>query len=396
MILKLLTFSFLLFEVFSFGQQWEQRANTPFTKDHGIGFSLNGFGYVLTGGANGQVFTETKDFFKYDPVTDTWEQLPDYPGPNRGYGIGDTYDGKLYFGFGTDGFSFLNDLWEWDPATGIFTELPSCPCIGRVHPGLIADNGKVFMGAGGASGNLNDWWEYDISSQNWTQKTSIPGPRHHPYQFAIDGDIYMGAGHLTTWYKFDVANNTWTQIASLSPARVAGAQFSYNGKGYALSGTDEDHNRFTTGQFREYDPIANTWTNLPDHPGTSRFAPTQFLIDDYIYLLGGYFRLNNSVSPETTMYRYQMGAVSTANIDENGGELVGSVYPNPATNELNIKLSQELSPNALINVYNLTGKLILSAPFVQQLDISELTSGMYVIDLIDEGANILREKITKM
>jgi len=342
------------------------------------------------------VFTATKDFFKYDPVNDSWEQLGDYPGPNRGYGIGDTYNGKLYFGFGTDGFVLLNDLWEWDPVTNVFTQLPSCPCTGRVHPAFVATNGKVYMGTGGATGNLNDWWVYDMSTQMWSQRTNIPEPRHHPYQFSIDGDVYVGNGHRDSWFRFNEASNDWTAIATL-PTRVAGAQFSYNGKGYVLSGTDNNHNRFSTGEFWEYDPVSDSWTAMPPHPGASRFAPTQFVIDDYIYIAGGYERFdpNGIMIPLTTMWRFPLGP-GPVGIDENDNTIVNSVFPNPATDQVNIFTSAHLSENATTNVYSLSGQLMMSAAFNQQIDISGLAKGMYIIDVVDEGVSVLKEKVSKL
>jgi N-acetylneuraminic acid mutarotase len=384
----------LLINIVTFGQ-WEQKADPIFTKDHGIGFSLGGDGYVLTGGANGQVFTATKDFFKYDPNTDSWEQLTDYPGPARGYGIGDTWDGKLYFGFGIGSDNgLLDDLWSWDPISNVFTELPSCPCGGRVHPALVAVDGKVYAGAGGAAGNLNDWWVYDIDNQTWAQRTNIPETRHHPYQFEIDGEVYVGNGHRSSWYKFDANANDWIQIADL-PTRVAGAQFSYNGKGYALSGADNDHNVFGNGEFWEYDPILDTWTALPPHPGNSRFAPTQFVIDNYIYFLAGYYRMGGTITPETTMWRYQLGPdLVSINGDMNSQEEI-SIYPNPASNEINITMTKKVSNMAIINIYNLSGQLLMSNNYASVLDISTLNNGMYLIEILDDGQSIHKQKISK-
>lgn len=397
MILRVLSIVFLLSHLSSFSQ-WEQRVNTPFTKDHGIGFSLNGFGYVLTGGQNGQVFSASKDFFKYDPDTDTWEQLADYPGPQRGYGIGDVWDGKVYFGFGTDGNVHLNDLWSWDPASNTFTQLPSCPCSGRVHPAFVIANGKVYAGAGGDdTGNLADFWEYDIGSQNWTQIPSIPGERHHPYQFSIDGDIYVGNGHLSTWYKYTPGALSWVQVASL-PVRVAGSQFSYNGKGYALSGTDMDHNRFSTGEFWEYDPNADTWTALTPHPGTSRFAPTQFVIDNYIYFMGGYDRFdpNGILDPYETMWRYDLGP-NILDVEETASnELDAILYPNPSNDLINISINQDVSQTASVNIYSMSGRLIKQLPFNSSIDISSLTNGMYILELEDDQVSLFRQRFSKI
>lgn len=392
---KLFSVLFLLFQLSTYGQ-WEQRADPPFIKDHGIGFSLDGYGYVLTGGADGLVFSATKAFYKYDPVADSWQTLPDYPGPSRGYGIGDTWDGKLYFGFGqASNGALMDDLWTWDPATNVFTELPSCPCAGRVHPAFVAVDGKVYVGTGGAGGNLDDWWVYDIASQAWAQRTNIPEARHHPYQFALDGEIYVGNGHVTSWYKFDPATNSWTAVASLG-VRVAGAQFSYDGKGYALSGADNDHDVFPTGEFWEYDPVSDSWLALPAHPGTSRFGPTQFVIDNYIYLAGGYYRMGSTITGETTMWRYQLGP-STANLeDENSMNNTGYISPNPTENEIYIKLDTEVSENAQVNIYNLSGQLIMTSSYLTNIDVSALNKGMYIVDVVDEGVSILKQKISKI
>lgn len=386
----------LLFSTASSFAQWEQRADPPFTKDHGIGFSLDGNGYVLTGGADGLVFSATKAFYKYDPNTDSWQTLPDYPGPSRGYGIGDVWDGKLYFGFGqASNGSLMDDLWTWDPATNVFTELPSCPCAGRVHPAFVAVDDKVYVGTGGAAGNLDDWWVYDITAQTWAQRTNIPEARHHPYQFALDGEIYVGNGHVTSWYKFTPGTNAWTAVAPLG-VRVAGAQFSYNGKGYALSGADNDHDVFPTGEFWEYDPVGDTWTALPPHPGTSRFGPTQFVIDNYIYIAGGYYRMGATMTGETTMWRYQLGPSFVGEESEDDLSTGGSIYPNPTNSELNIALNAAVSDQALINVYDLSGQLVMTNPYVATLDISGLQKGMYIVDVVDEGLTILKEKVSKL
>ena len=35
---------------------------------------------------------------------------------------------------------------------------------------MIATSDKIFMGCGSSDmGNFNDWWEYDIASNSWTQ-----------------------------------------------------------------------------------------------------------------------------------------------------------------------------------------------------------------------------------
>ena len=80
-------------------QSWEPFASVPsgFVSDHSFGFALNGAGYLVAG-QTPDGFSD--NMFKYDPVTDTWSTLPDFPGPARGYTIGDAWSGEAWMGFG--------------------------------------------------------------------------------------------------------------------------------------------------------------------------------------------------------------------------------------------------------------------------------------------------------
>ncbi|MGB0931974.1 MAG: Kelch repeat-containing protein, partial [Chitinophagales bacterium] len=269
-------------------QNWNQVASLPSEFDqthHSFGFGLDGKGYVVSGFSSQA--DVNKNFYQYDPATDEWTRLDDFPGAARAYAIGDIWDGKAYFGFGTDGDNRLQDLWVFDPADMTWTQLASCPCMGRLHPAMIAHNGKVFVGMGGTDdGNAKDWWEYDMESDSWAQKPDFPAAaRHHPYQFGIGEYVYTGLGHgdgfiSNEWFRYDPATEAWLQVASLpDQGRVAGTQFSHNGIGYVLSGEGEEHNSLPTGEFWAYDPDSDRWEELPPHPERSRWAPASFIID---------------------------------------------------------------------------------------------------------------------
>lgn len=296
-------------------QTWQTLNNTNFQRHHTISFSINNMGYSICGNTPSG---NSKNVQEYDPVNDSWTDLGDYPGPARGQGIGQTWNGKGYFGFGFEpSGTKLNDLWEFDPISNTFTQLPSCPGVGRTHPALVILNGKIYTGMGSGTTNLSDWWEYDITTQVWTQKTSIPIARHHPYQFILNGYVYVGSGHHSSWYKYDPLNDTWTVVASLD-TRVAGTQFNYNGKGYALSGVTTGHTFFATGEFYEYDPLIDSWNILNPHPGNSLWAPASFVINNYAYLYTGTTGPagSNIVGTyNTSMYRYQLSNINNSGTD---------------------------------------------------------------------------------
>ena len=288
--------AFLSCLIFSsaFAQSWTSVAPLPdgFVSNHSFGFSLNSMGY-LVGGESTSGFSDA--FYQYDPASDEWTALPDFPGEPRGYTIGDTWDGKAWFGFGQSNSGALNDLWVYDPETATWTEKASCPCSARTHPAFIAESGKVFVGLGGGpNGDTKDWWEYDMASDSWSQKPDFPASqRHHPYQFGIDGEIFVGFGHhaadiYNEWYKYEPETEIWTEMATLpAEGRVAGSQLAHDGKGYALSGDGDDHSSMMTGELWQYDPQANAWNEWPAHPGMSRWAPASFIINDEMYLING-------------------------------------------------------------------------------------------------------------
>jgi len=375
-------------------QDWVQVTSLPnvFNETHhSFAFSFDDMGYIVSGNSDSGV---RDNFYQYNPATDSWTELAPFPGGARGYAIGDIWNGKAYFGFGDDGTSRLNDLWVFDPSNMSWTELASCPCAERAHPAMIAHNGKVFVGLGSSSsGNMNDWWEYDIALNTWSQKDDLPSlSRHHPYQFGIDDYVYTGFGHgnsiFNDWFRYDIAGETWTQVATLpAEGRVAGTQFSYNGLGYVLSGDGDNHRSMNTGEFWAYDPVTDTWNELPPHPERSRWAPASFVINGEVYIING-----TSVSEYVTeIYKFDLNSVLSTHELTN---LSISIYPNPAIDIINIDVPGNIKYDA--NLYDLQGRLIISTTNKSVIEIQSLPLGIYFIEIkdLDSGQKVI-DKIIK-
>ncbi|MBE50205.1 MAG: hypothetical protein CMP51_00675 [Flavobacteriales bacterium] len=303
-----------------YSQSWEQVAN--FIGDgrhHPITFSNDNFGFVVAG-------SYLDDMYKYDPSNDTWTQLQDFPAVGRGYSYGVTVGNKAYMGLGsTDNGLYPNDWWEYDMDNDIWTQKSNFPGNGRNHPAMIVVGNKIYMGCGSNNnGNLGDWWEYDINTDSWTQKPDLPGNnRHHPFYFGIGNYAYVGFGHgsvsgpgsnpstssyiYNDFYRYDPSNDAWMQMNNFpSEARVAGTQLSYQGKGYVLSGDGDDHGPLDSGEFWEYDPNSDSWTQLSSHPGNAIWAPGNFVIGCNVYFLLGQDNTGFFPTTPVSVYKYKL------------------------------------------------------------------------------------------
>ena len=319
-------------------------------------------------------------FYSYNPKTG-WEDLGPHPGGTRGFAQGDIMDRgteneTLYFGLGQtrsadedgndlaifprwgymeDGsygvvenataYPRLTDWWSFDGQ--VWKRLADFPGIGRTHPGVTAENGKVFVGLGfgelcphededcttgtghddprGRSGNLQDLWIYDVATDTWEEGASFSYPVHHPMHFSANGQAYFVAGHNggivynKLWRHNYLYNGTdsWTEMSPIpGVGRVAGSQFDHRGKGYILGGETasrgnnimdgfpnsvqvgaeatqypEDHRSMEKNEFWEYDGATDTWKELAPTPDDgSRWAGSSFVLDDYVYAFNGVIR----------------------------------------------------------------------------------------------------------
>lgn len=385
---QILLYAIFLTANLGFAQTWEAVAPLPGgssdARHHPITFSVDGYGYLLAGDVNGQ---EARDFMRYEALTDTWETLPDFPGAVRSFSYATSRGTKAYVGFGgADGVPY-NDLWEYDTETEEWSQLADCPCEPRYHPAFIQLDDKIYVGLGNNPANLDDWWEYDILTDTWSEKDDLPGPsRHHPFYFGIDGIAYVGLGHgnsvngnlsiYNDFYQFDPATDEWTQLNDFpGEARVAGTQFDYNGKGYVLSGDGDDHSFMEEGEFWEYETQTDEWTQLTSHPGSSRWAPGNFVIDNYVYFMCGL----SSVQLESDMMRFDLESTVTSVRDMVAESI--DVYPNPAKSIINI--DADITQFSEVRLVNSHGQRVETVNR-KQIDVEDLPSGMYFLQFLNK------------
>lgn len=91
--------------------KWNQKASFPGAPRYGsAGFSIDNKGYIGTGYDGNFNY---KDFFEFDPISNTWVQKADFGGETRGYGIGFAIGKNGYIGIGNNADGALSNFWVY-------------------------------------------------------------------------------------------------------------------------------------------------------------------------------------------------------------------------------------------------------------------------------------------
>jgi N-acetylneuraminic acid mutarotase len=172
---------------------WTRKANFPAEPRLGaISFGVNGYGYVGLG--------TYKDFWQYDPVADSWTQKANYPGTSPTYAASFVIGNYAYIGAGMNGNntpSGSTEFYQYDPSTDAWTQKTDFPGGGRNSPAGFAIDGNGYLGTGyDLNGHyLSDFWKYNPSTNTWSGiKDFGGGIRADASGFATAHQGYLGFG----------------------------------------------------------------------------------------------------------------------------------------------------------------------------------------------------------
>lgn len=171
---------------------WTPVASMPgVDRAHATAFSINGKGYVGLGyqeNAPGNGVIDLNDWWQYDPATNHWTEMNEFPGNSRDGAAGFSVDG---FGYVVSGTHYANGrgnfgktVWQYDPVRDHWVQKSDFPgyarwsavaasaTVGGVDVGLIA--------GGDDDGNrtpspFDDAWEYNPAKDSWAQLPNIIG-----------------------------------------------------------------------------------------------------------------------------------------------------------------------------------------------------------------------------
>lgn len=321
---------------------------------HAAGFAIDDIGYVGTGRISPSGNTLVKDFFKYDPVTNSWEQLTDFPGTERRGAVG--------FAIGEYGYI-------------------------------------------GTGSNAEDMYKYHPPTDTWTQVANVPGGlRMSAIGFSLDGFGYVGTGYRnsvgwssTDFHKYDPATDSWTQIADVGidplegpMPRMESTGFGLNGKGYVITGvTISSGDNYQ--DFWEYDPTTDVWTRLEDFPGTARRYMSATTLNGFAYM-----GLGTNGTNFKDFWRYDL-ALSL--IEQNIDKVELNTYPNPSTDFVILDLENFPNvslENLSVRIHNMVGQKVYENKLLfgeNRIETGDWMSGNYVYTLTYNDSPVKTGKI---
>jgi hypothetical protein len=179
-----------------------------------LSFGYLGSGYTADNSSRYQLY----DFYKYDPLTNSWSVIPDYPDNIASYYVGYTVsvNGRPYISLSNSVLTMRelkNDIWS--PVATI-QDMIDCPASG-----VFAIGKKFYVVVGYRINNTlsNAVWEFDSDNGIWTKKTNFPGPaRYAPAFFSIGNYGYYGCGMSTSSqqlkdiWRYEPAKDKWIRL----------------------------------------------------------------------------------------------------------------------------------------------------------------------------------------
>jgi N-acetylneuraminic acid mutarotase len=277
--------------------------------------------YMFAG--QGKFFTPLGLVYEYDPATKAWTKKKTMPVPAHHAAMVE-YSGKVYAfgGFkkpasGAIAWEAVENSWEYDPAADTWKALKPMPSKRGAASAAVV-NGKIYvMGGGGVqpgaenvplmigpdgtpNRSVDTVEEYDIASNIWRERTTMPTPRNHFALAAVNGKLYAMGGRMGSAFgpfgtdtdvveEYTPATDTWgSEKAKMSTPRASMSWGVYNGRICVIGGDMSDARLSATFRTAEaYDPATDQWNVLPNVP-MGRAPTSGAFIGNTFYLVSAY------------------------------------------------------------------------------------------------------------
>lgn len=371
--------SLLVLQIQIQAQFWIQKASVGGVGRHrATGCATSHRGYIGLGHINGTgQDISFKDWWEYDPASDTWTQKADFPVSTHGC-VAFVVDNCPVVGGGS---ALSTQFYKFNTATNTWGQIANCilPNPGDSQGFAVNNQGFVYQ--------ANQLAKYNPNTDSWSLCTNAPVSfGNWTCSFVIEGSGFIKYGNQLLEYK--PLHNQWVPRASFPGNSTGGSSgFAIQQRGYVTSGY-VGALAVVTEQVWSFHPATNSWRREIDFPGTKRRFPVAWAIHDRGYIGTG----TNGINLNDF---WQFNPIdNTIGIDEITIDF--KAYPNPFSNELTIDLNGSQGSNPLnVSLIQLNGKTILNTTLTfdhQSFDLAQLPAGSYLLQ-ISNGHQILKQQM---
>ena len=210
-------------------------------REDAAGFVIDNRGY-LCGGYRGKDQRE-RDCWEYNIDNDWWTQCADLPeeAAARNGAVGFAINSKGYVTTGytvyrdddplhTGGYAYLKDTWEYEPATDTWKQMDDYPGDARINAIAFAIGNYGYVGTGQSKDDkqTKDFYRFDPTAASGNQWTIVNGfggqKRTGGLSFIIDNVAYIVGGtnngkDVDDFWKFDPSKseeNKWVRLRDIT------------------------------------------------------------------------------------------------------------------------------------------------------------------------------------
>lgn len=141
---------------------WTAVASFPAVgRDLPFVFGINGKAYVGAGVVSPSATTYVSDMWEYDATADSWTRKADFPGSSRFAFAYFSINDRGYAGLGKTTTQNFSDFYKYIPLTDTWQQVTSCPDTNLESGFTIGQYG--YTGCGGTAGSTvlnNKFWQY--------------------------------------------------------------------------------------------------------------------------------------------------------------------------------------------------------------------------------------------
>lgn len=229
---------------------WEQLSNFPGgPRGYAYGVSDDLFAYIGFGSNNSEY---PRDWWRYDMTNNSWNELTSFPSIGRNHPAMILCDNKIFVGMGSNDDGNLGDWWEYDIPNDNWSQKTNFPFGDRHHPFYFSIENIPYVGFGHGNNQnnniqiYNDFFTYNSTTESWIQLNDFPSEaRVAGTQFSYNGKGYVMSGDgddhgqldSGELWEYNPSSDSWTQLLSHpGGARWAPGSFVIDCSVYLTSG----------------------------------------------------------------------------------------------------------------------------------------------------------------